>query len=590
MKNLFSLFVFANIILCQSAQAYLYPKTWDGRKLRWELESELELYVNPNDANSLGIGPTDVQSALLESVDQWNQAGSVRIRPHFTDTLPSQGTGATLHFSSNPAFFGSGVLAVTSVSYNSSSGTIYSADIMMNDTGLGNTTFTASKNLSSGSYAYVGDVLTHEIGHLLGLNHSEVAGSSMLFSIFKGQHSVSSDDVKGIEDLYSSYASSAGFRGTVVAQGMLPVFGAHVQAINLEDNEVIAGVFTEEDGTFSIKGLNPSKSYALYVSPIRSKENLPSFFSTFRADFCDGKEFAPSFFSKCGGRSAGKAQAIIPVAGRIMDLGSITVKCSTGMDPRYLRQKTGEDDPYTVLDYLENYKSHGTFTGYFTDSEILAGLAGKGDKLQVDLSGLDASALSDSYLSLSLSTEKLGSALGVRVYAKRQDEGSWSTHTFGIDPVTGKPELDFTFHKRLSTDSDQNIFDLEVYPIRLSYGDKTGIFAAPGTLTNENAIYFLSAQVRSSQGAELVPLQAWKDAPYEDNGACLEGSQSQTAKAYNPISTSPEAQQQQESFSCATVDLGDGQGPGTGMGSFLVGLAMALFVFALRPRGNDFFV
>ena len=64
-------------------------------------------------------------------------------------------------------------------------------------------TFTDDKSVSGGYYAYLGDVLSHEMGHFLGLGHSEVFGSTMIFSVFKGQHTIHNDDIAGLDHLYS---------------------------------------------------------------------------------------------------------------------------------------------------------------------------------------------------------------------------------------------------------------------------------------------------------------------------------------------------------------------------------------------------
>ncbi|MEX1099199.1 MAG: matrixin family metalloprotease, partial [Bacteriovoracaceae bacterium] len=346
------------------------------------------------DTNATGIDSLDVKAALEESLSEWNASAPISLRPVYTSSPPAFGSGASFRFSSNPAFFGAGVLAVTSVGYNSSTGSIYSADIVMNDSFYSPTNFTALKTESSGSQAYLGDVISHEIGHLLGLNHSEVGQSSMIFSIFKGQYSPHSDDIKGLQDLYST-SHFRGIKGKVVGENMAPVFGAHVQAIDVESNQVAAGVFSDEQGNFYFKGLEANKSYALYMNPIRSKENLPEYYSTFQANFCDGNSFQPSFFSKCGGRNLGRAQIIKVDSNSVVNVGNFTVKCSTSAHPEYLRQKliADEDSFYTAMDYLDDYKTHATFTGYFSQNDLNKEEDGKGDRIRLDLSGLDVSSL-----------------------------------------------------------------------------------------------------------------------------------------------------------------------------------------------------
>lgn len=574
----------ALILLSHGSLAYVFSKTEHGEKIRWSASETLPLYIDARDENSYGVEPQDVKDAIEKTISDFNKTSPVKFSSVYTQTLPPAGTKATFRFSSSPAYFGSGVLAVTSVSYNNSTGVIYGADILMNDTGLASSVFTSDPSYSSGPYAYLGDVMAHEFGHLLGLNHSETLGSTMVYSIFKGQHSPASDDQLGIADLYD-LASKGSVSGKVAGENSVPVFGAHVQAIDLETNEIAAGVFTNSLGEFKIKGLDPKGSYVLYIAPIRSKEDLTKRFSSFRSDFCDGESFQPSFYSKCGGSSAGRAQVVTPNIS--LDVGTLTVKCATSVDPKYLKTKAnGFEDRFLVWDYYEKYKLHETFTGYFSKDEINDGFSGNGDRFKIDLSGV-AAASGSTYVELSFSTEKLGTAIGLGVYAKRADQSSFQFYSFNYDPYTNKPELDFKMALPLSLDADDNIFELDIYPVSLNSGEKTSIFASPKTMTNARDFYFISAVLKDDAG----PVAGWNDFPYEDNAACLEGNPVTATEAYEPATKSSGVGGQDESFSCATVsDIGGGSGPGGGPMSFLIGAALALLLFAPRKKRPDFFV
>ncbi|MEX1098774.1 MAG: hypothetical protein WEB87_00025, partial [Bacteriovoracaceae bacterium] len=173
----------------------------------------------------------------------------------------------------------------------------------------------------------------------------------------------------------------------------------------------------------------------------------------------------------------------------------------------------------------------------------------------------------------------------------RADQDSAVRHSFGTEPLTGKLELDFSFSLALSSDSDDNIFDLSVFPYVPSQSEKVAIFASPNLLTNKTAIYFLAIEVQAQESWEFFPLQARDDYPYQDNSNCLEGATRQTASAYNPIlSSDNEGLEQNQSVSCATIDLGSGGPPGGGMASFLAGICLSAFFVALRGRRDDFFV
>lgn len=87
-------------------------------------------------------------------------------------------------------------LALTTLIFHADTGEIYDADVEVN-------TFESDMEVDDIGIADVdfNSVITHEIGHFLGLSHSNVHGSTMLPSYDKGQTSMASiedDDAQGI--------------------------------------------------------------------------------------------------------------------------------------------------------------------------------------------------------------------------------------------------------------------------------------------------------------------------------------------------------------------------------------------------------
>ena len=112
-------------------------------------------------------------------------------------------------------------------------------------------------------------LIEHEIGHLLGLDHSAVISSTMYpFVASNGLSGLDSDDSVAIASMYRApdFASTRGvFRGTV-SGSTGPLFGAQVVAVNEHGTPVSSGL-TGRDGSFEISGV-PAGNYRLYVEPL----------------------------------------------------------------------------------------------------------------------------------------------------------------------------------------------------------------------------------------------------------------------------------------------------------------------------------
>src|SRR5690606_24619766 len=95
--------------------------------------------------------------------------------------------------------------------------------------------------------AFLGDVVTHELGHFLGLAHSETPGSTMVYSVFKEMHTVASDDIHGIKELYGP-ASGGKITGKIVGGKSVGVFGVNVFLISHDTGKIAAHVMSDSSG------------------------------------------------------------------------------------------------------------------------------------------------------------------------------------------------------------------------------------------------------------------------------------------------------------------------------------------------------
>jgi hypothetical protein len=143
--------------------------------------------------------------------------------------------------------------------FSDASGAITEADIALNPS------VAFSSDGTFGTYD-LESTFTHEIGHLLALEHSAILAATMqprqamngLFGLPAfTQRSLSDDDIAGARALYGSRAGTGSLFGRLVASGGQsgPVFGAHVFAEEVSTGRVIAGSITLHSGEYRIDGL-----------------------------------------------------------------------------------------------------------------------------------------------------------------------------------------------------------------------------------------------------------------------------------------------------------------------------------------------
>jgi Matrixin/Carboxypeptidase regulatory-like domain len=162
-------------------------------------------------------------------------------------------------------------------------------------------------------------ILTHELGHVLGLDHSPIAAATMFPFSSEGEtvrRTLGPDDVAGVRVLYSIDPSpdQGDIAGRVVTTSSAPVYGAHVLATDA-DGIARVGALTAHDGSFSLPSL-PAGDYQVYAEPLDGPMTPDDFGGPFRNA---GPEFQTTF-------AGGSAPATVHVdAGAVTTLDPIRV-------------------------------------------------------------------------------------------------------------------------------------------------------------------------------------------------------------------------------------------------------------------------
>lgn len=210
----------------------------------------------------------DVWEALKNStanIDFTRGTDSTSLNNDFNDQINVVKTNMTQTQWDNAG--GGSALAITLSTTLLLSGDIYDADIVFNpayDFSLAATTPT-----NPARYDYE-SVLTHEIGHLLGLDHSAILSATMYPRLSEGvsrARALSTDDIIGISTVYplAAFQAKGSISGTV-RLSTSSVYGAIVVAVNANGAPVAHGI-SDPQGNYVINGLDAG-TYTVFAEPM----------------------------------------------------------------------------------------------------------------------------------------------------------------------------------------------------------------------------------------------------------------------------------------------------------------------------------
>jgi len=160
---------------------------------------------------------------------------------------------------------GGDALGVTVVA-SDDNGRIVDADILFNP-GVSYSTETTTPS----TRIDLESVATHEIGHLLGLDHSSILSATMFPTIGDGlfyARALQTDDIAGVSSIYpaASYLTRGSISGTVRLTSNATVYGALVVAVN-SSGQPVASTISDNRGNYVIGGL-AAGTYTIYAEPM----------------------------------------------------------------------------------------------------------------------------------------------------------------------------------------------------------------------------------------------------------------------------------------------------------------------------------
>lgn len=287
-----------------SARGFNAPISDDAKlaRLRWKTGT-INIAFSPSLAKPSAYikADSDVLGAVRRSLATWEKAANIKFNEVSTDKQSVSPAGAAGDGVSlitvaatpeNQLLFGSGgeateVSAKTRVFYNRK-GFITEADIVLNP---------YVQFSTDGTYGTfdLEATLTHEIGHLLGLEHSHVTGSTMQTYQAKNgiynlpqiaSRTLSDSDIARVRALYGAASGDGGdedccgaLKGRITLSPALAANNFHVWLEESETGKIQAAGSTQADGSFLLEGLSAGKYRVFAQDSAEKQKNRKRIFS-----------------------------------------------------------------------------------------------------------------------------------------------------------------------------------------------------------------------------------------------------------------------------------------------------------------------
>jgi hypothetical protein len=267
----------------------LEPAAQYARQIKWPKRTVEVALSNSLLSPGANIKPgSDVVGAVRRGLARWSSMTNINFVVSWssaTSVSPSSaGDGINLitiaDTFENQAFNADSTTGRTRIFYDPESGAIAEADVCINPHPRSEegADLQFSTDGSAGTYDLEA-TFTHEIGHLLGLDHSSMLASTMQSrQAFNGtfglpaltERTLSEDDRQRVRGLYGPKQRLGRIEGRLIdnrqPDAFNPLDAVSVWAENVASGRVVASGVTSEDGTYKLDGLAPGR-YRVVVAP-----------------------------------------------------------------------------------------------------------------------------------------------------------------------------------------------------------------------------------------------------------------------------------------------------------------------------------
>src|SRR5690349_2052104 len=275
------------------------PAAQTARRIHWPRKTIEVALSNSLLTPGPNIKPdSDVVGAVRRALARWSNLSSINFVVTWSSATAIRpadaGDGVSLltiaDTPENESFNSETTTGRTRVFFDPETGNIAEADVSINPRPRAEdgTQLQFSTDGTPGTYDLEA-TFTHEIGHLLGLDHSAVLSSTMQGrQAFNGtfglpaltERTLSEDDRQKVRSLYGPKVKLGRIEGRLadnrVAGLLTPLNGVNVWAENVANGRVIASDVTADDGSYKLEGLAPGQ-YRVIVSAGSDAQKFRSF-------------------------------------------------------------------------------------------------------------------------------------------------------------------------------------------------------------------------------------------------------------------------------------------------------------------------